>query len=398
MIIRPNIARAFLPLLEPRRYKGAKGGRGGAKSHFFAEMLVMETLRGHIRAVCGREVQNSIADSVKQLIEDKLIAHGIRDRFRVTDTEISYKPTDSLYVFRGLQKHTVAGVKSMEGFNRLWIEEAQTVSQKSLDLAIPTFRTPGAEIWASWNPNQPTDPIDKLFTSNADDPDFVCVTVNYWDNPWFPDELRKDMERDKLRDPDKYAHVWCGEYVTNSEARVFRNWRVEEFETPRHARFHFGADWGFSVDPTALVRCWIDGRTLYVDYEAVKVGCEIDRTPALFDTVPGSRDWQITADSARPETISYMQRNGFPRMVKALKGKDSVHDGIEFLKSYDIVVHPRCENTIRELRLYSYETDKLTGEILPKLADENNHVIDALRYALEAHRRALRASVGELRI
>jgi phage terminase large subunit len=93
-----------------------------------------------------------------------------------------------------------------------------------------------------------------------------------------------------------------------------------------------------------------------------------------------------------------MQRNGFPRMVKALNGKDSVHDGIEFLKSYDIVVHPRCENTIRDLRLYSYETDKLTGEILPKLADDNNHVIDALRYALEAHRRALRASVGELRI
>jgi phage terminase large subunit len=361
-------------------------------------MALREAVSGHTRMVCGREIQNSIDDSVKQLLEDKINEFGLTDSFRVTDREISYEPTDSLFVFRGLRNHTVASIKSMEGFNRLWLEEAQTISQKSIDLAFPTFRTKGSQIWCSWNPNDASDPIDRFFRENEGDEDFVCVRANYWDNPWFPDELRSDKDRDKRRDPDKYAHVWCGEYQRASEARVFRNWKTEEFDTPQGTRFYFGADWGFSVDPTALVRCWIKGRTLYIDQEAVQVGCEIDRTPALFDTVPGSREWQITADSARPETISYMQRNGFPRIKHALKGKDSVQDGIEFLKSHDIVVHPRCEYTIRELSRYAYKTDRLTGEVLKDLEDKENHVIDALRYALEGVRRASTVKTEELRI
>jgi len=358
----------------------------------------MRALSGHTRAVCGREVQNSIADSVKQLIEDKIQHHGLVSHFRITDNEITYSKTNSLFVFRGLRNHTVASIKSLEGFNVLWLEEAQTISQKSLDLAIPTFRAPGAEIWASWNPYKATDPIDKMFRDGEGDEDFACVTVNYWDNPWFPDELRKDMERDKIRDPDKYAHVWCGEYIQNTEARVFRNWTVDQFDTPTNARFYFGADWGFANDPTVLVRCFIAGRKIFVDQEVCQVGCAIDATPRLFDRIPGAREWQITADSARPETIDYMRRHGYPRIVPALKGQDSVKDGVEFLKSYDIVVHPRCENTIRELRMYSYETDKQTGEILPILADRDNHVIDSLRYALESLRRASRVSVEPLRI
>jgi phage terminase large subunit len=118
------------------------------------------------------------------------------------------------------------------------------------------------------------------------------------------------------------------------------------------------------------------------------VGCEIDQLADLFDRVPDSRKWFITADSARPETISYMQRHGFPKISSAIKGAKSVEDGIEFLKSYDIIVHPRCQHTIDELTMYSYKKDKLTGQILPELEDKNNHVIDALRYACEAIRKA----------
>jgi phage terminase large subunit len=135
------------------------------------------------------------------------------------------------------------------------------------------------------------------------------------------------------------------------------------------------------------VRAYIVGRTLYVDQEAYAVGCEIDNTPALFDKVPGSRRWTIRADSARPETVSYMQRKGF-RIIPAVKGPGSVEDGIEFLKSYDIVVHPRCRHTIDELTSYSFKVDSKTDEILPVLDDKNNHVIDALRYACEGLRRA----------
>lgn len=378
--------RVFVPLLEPKRFKGAKGGRGGAKSHFFAERLVEEMVCTHIRAACVREVQNSIKDSVKQLLEDKINLFGVSDEFDITDREIR-GPNDGLIIFRGLQNHTATSIKSLEGFNRCWVEEAQTISQRSLDLLTPTFRK-GSELSFSWNPALATDPVDRLFSENKDDPDFECVHVTYADNPWFPDELRRDMERDRRRDPEKYAHIWLGEYQRNSEARVFRNWKVEEFDTPDDARFYYGADWGFSVDPTVLVRAFVEGRTLYVDAEVYQVGCEIDRTPDLFDKIEGSRKWPIRADSARPETISYMQRHGFPRLVPANKGAGSVEDGIEFLKSYDIVVHPRCRHTADELALYAYKTDKLTGEVLPVLEDKKNHVIDALRYAVELLRGA----------
>jgi phage terminase large subunit len=218
--------------------------------------------------------------------------------------------------------------------------------------------------------------------------DTVVIGVNYDQNPWFPDVLRDEMEYDRRRDPDKYKHVWLGGYLANSEARVFRNWRVEEFDAPRDAIHRMGADWGFSVDPSVLVRCHIIGRTLYVDYEAYQVGCEIVNLPELFMTIPEAEKWPMTADSARPETISHMRKHGFPRIFPAVKGPRSLEEGVEWLKSYDIVVHPRCVHTIDELTLYSYKRDPLTDRILPILEDKKNHVIDALRYACEGVRRA----------
>lgn len=387
MILSIPTPRVFKPLLSPARYKGARGGRGSGKSHFFAEQLVEEATAQHIRAACLREVQVSIKDSSKQLIEDKIAKLGVSHLFKITETEIR-GPHESLFIFRGLQNHTATSIKSLEGFNRSWIDEAQTISKRSLMIATPTFRAPGTEMRFSWNPAKATDPVEEFFEDNKDDPDFVCVTANYDDNPWFPEDLRKDMERDRRRDPDLYSHVWLGGYEGRGEKRVFKNWKIEEFEAPNDAVHRFGADWGFSVDPTVLVRCHIVGRKLYVDYEAYMVGCEIDNTPALFDSVPESRRYLITADNARPETVSYMQRNGFPKIVPAIKGQGSVEDGVEFLKNYDIIVHPRCQHVIDELSLYSYKVDKLTDAVLPQLDDKSNHTIDALRYACEGARRA----------
>jgi phage terminase large subunit len=392
-ILQIDVAEIFLPLLAPVRFKGAHGGRGSGKSHFFASKLVQESLRRHTRAACVREVQSSIKDSVKQLLEDKIQKYGVQSKFVITDTEIR-GPYDSLFVFKGLQTNTkgsgsATSIKSLESFNRCWVEEAQSISRKSLEILTPTFRE-GSEEWFSWNPNKATDPVDKFFRDNAGDPDFVCIEANYRDNPWFPEELRKDMLRDRARDPDRYAHVWLGKYEKLSEARVFRNWVVREFQTPPNVRFHYGADWGFSIDPTVLIRCFIEGRTLYVDFEAYQVGCAIDRTPALFDTVPDAKKWRITADSARPETIDYMNRHGYANVVPAIKGAGSVEDGIEFLQSYDIVVHPRCVHTVDELSSYSWKVNERTDppEILPVLEDRKNHVIDSLRYSVEDARRA----------
>lgn len=382
--------RAFLPLLGNHRFKGAKGGRGGAKSHFVAEMLIEECIMGHQRIACLRETQTSLEDSVKRLLSDKIKSLGVDSLFVEKEFEI-IGPNESLFIFKGLQRHTAGSLKSLEGFTRGWIEEAQYISQRSLDVLTPTFRKNSQMIF-TWNPYLPTDPVEQLFAVAGTDPDFALIEVTFRDNPWFPDELRRDMLRDRARDPDKYAHVWLGAYIRNSEARVFHNWTVAEFDTPADATFYHGADWGFSVDPTVLVRCWVEGRKLYVDQEAYKVGCEIDDTPALFDKIEGARKWVIRADSARPETISYMRRKGYPKIESARKGPGSVEEGVQFLKTHDIVVHPRCRHVIDELTHYSYKTDPKTGDVLPVLLDRKNHVIDSLRYAVEGLRRTPAAS------
>ena len=342
-------------------------------------------------AVCVREIQKSLAQSVKKLLELKIEALNVGHLFEVQESQIK-TPGGGLIIFQGMQNHTADSIKSLEGYDIAWVEEAQSLSQRSLDLLRPTLRKPGSELWFSWNPNLETDPVDALLRGENPPPDAIVVQANYRDNPWLPDVLKDELEYDQKRDPDKFAHVWLGEYQRNSEARVFRNWTVEEFDAPKGCTFRLGADWGFSVDPSVLVRCFLDGRRLYVDHEAYMVGCEIDNLPNLFDRVPESRKWFITADSARPETISYMQKHGYPRINPAIKGARSLEEGVEFLKSYDIVVHPRCQHLIDELTLYSYETDPLTGQVLPKLADKHNHVIDALRYALEGLRLASRDS------
>lgn len=376
-----------MPLLGPARYKGAWGGRGSGKSHFFAEMVVARCISGKVDVVCVREVQRSLAQSVKKLIELKIEDMGQADMFTVKQDEIR-TALGGRIVFAGMQNHTADTIKSLEGYDIAWVEEAQSLSQRSLDLLRPTIRKEGSELWFSWNPNLETDPVDVLLRGENPPPDSVVIRANYRDNPWLPQVLKAELEYDQKRDPDKFAHVWLGEYQRNSEARVFRNWTIEDFDTDETATFRLGADWGFSVDPSVLVRCYIKGRKLYVDHEAYMVGCEIDQLPDLFDRVPDSRRWFITADSARPETVSYMRRNGYPKINSAIKGARSIEEGIEFLKSFDIVVHPRCQHLIDELTLYSYKTDPLTGMVMPVLADKDNHVIDALRYACEGARKA----------
>jgi len=386
------------PLLEPARYKGAWGGRGSGKSHFFAEMMIeSHILDQKRRSVCVREIQKSLNQSVKRLLEMKIQDMNAGAYFEVQDAVIKSKKGDGMIIFQGMQNHTADSIKSLEGYDCAWVEEAQSLSQVSLDLLRPTIRKPGSELHFTWNPRQSNDPVDFLLRGPTPPKDAVVLKVNYTDNPWFPDVLRDEMEYDKRRDPDKYQHVWMGEYLRNSQSRVFRNWKIEDFEAPADAIHRLGADWGFSVDPTVLVRCHIIGRTLYIDYEAYMIGCEIVNTPELFLQVPEAEKWPIVADSARPETISHMRKNGFPKIMGAVKGPRSLEEGIEFLKNYDIVVHPRCLHTIDELTLYSYKTDPLTGKILPVLEDKKNHVIDALRYACEGVRRTISAKPTDIK-
>lgn len=382
-----DVPRAFAPLLPPARYKGAFGGRASAKSHSFAELMIEENISAKLDNVCLRETLKSLEFSVKKLLGQKIEKFNAGDYFEVQDRRILTR-AGGVIIFEGMQNHTADSIKSLEGFDRAWFEEAQAASQKSLDLLRPTIRKPGSEMWFSWNPDSPSDPIDVLLRGDQLPPGAVVVEMNYTDNPWLPDEMRQEIEYDRQRDPDKFSHVWLGQYRQYSAAQVFRNWAIEEFERPEGTIFRLGADWGYSIDPSCLVRCSIDGNRLYVDYEAYMIGCEIVNLPDLFDRVPESRKWFITADSSRPETISYMQKNGYPRVSASVKGKGSLEEGVAFLQSFDIVVHPRCTHLIDELKNYRYKRDPLTDKILPVLEDKNNHVIDALRYACEGARRA----------
>ena len=380
-------ARVFEPLLAPRRYKGAYGGRGSGKSHFFGENIVEEHLSipGH-RTVCIREVQKSIERSSKQLIVDKINKFNLNASFDVQDQLIK-TPGDGLIIFQGMQNHTADSIKSLEGFDRAWIEEAQSISAYSWRMLRPTMRKAGSEIWASWNPASPEDPIDEFFRGpGSDRSDLIAVRANWSDNPWFGEgTLPTERVEDLRARPDEYGHIWEGDYITISDAIIFRNRvSVEDFRSPDDARFYYGVDWGFAKDPTAAVRCFIQGECLFVDYEAGGVGVELDDTPALLEGIPGAYRWPWKADGARPETISFLaNRFGF-KISAAEKWPGSVEDGVARLKAFKkIIVHPRCKRIAEEFRKYSYKVDKKTEDILPVIADAWNHYIDALRYALD---------------
>ena len=345
--------------------------------------------------MCVREVQQSLNDSVKRLIEEKIMSMGVDPYFEVQHDRI-ITPGNGVIVFVGMQNHTASSIKSYQGFDGAWVEEAQTLSQTSLRMLTPTIRKDypdgtTSEIWFSWNPHSPEDPVDNFLRGDPPEGSIV-VCANYWDNPQLPKSMLLEIENAKKRSTAEYLHDWCGEYYTLSEAMVFKNWKVEEFDIPETALIRQGADWGYSVDPSVLVQSYIIGKNLYIPYEAYQVGCEINFLPELFRTIPGSTRWPIIADSSSPDKISYLRNHGFQHIYPAVKGNRSVEEGIEFLRSFDIIVHPRCKNTIEELRKYCYKVDPLTQKVIPVLEDKNNHVIDALRYALEGARTAQRTN------
>jgi phage terminase large subunit len=241
------------------RHRVLVGGRGGAKSWTVAHKIVERARRSQVRILCTREYQNSIRDSSKKLIEDCIerMGFGLRGDCFFTSKEHEIRGRNgSVITFLGLNGKDAA-IKSLEGYDLAWVEEAATLSQASVDALVPTIRKEGSEIWWTYNPRFSTDPVDRMFRGEATPPGSIVLEVQWRDNPWFPEVLRRDKDYDRLRDPEKHSHVWEGGYVLRSEAQVFRNWSALPFEAPEGALFRFGADWGFSRDPTVLIRCFI---------------------------------------------------------------------------------------------------------------------------------------------
>ena len=251
-VLRIPTAPIFEPLLHPGRYKGAHGGRGSAKSYFFADSSIERCVQHPgTRIVCVREVQRSLKESVKRLIEDKIIALELGSKFNVLQDAIG-TPGGGVIVFQGMQDHTAESIKSLEGFDVAYVEEAQTLTARSLEMLRPTIRKPGSELWFGWNPRNATDPVDELLRGKIIPPDAIVVRTSYKNNPWFPAELEVERRFDYKNNPHRYAHIWEGEYEPQAigaiwdRATINRNRRDT---APAMSRILVSVDPPISSDP-----------------------------------------------------------------------------------------------------------------------------------------------------
>jgi phage terminase large subunit len=379
---RVEFPRKYQALFRPSRYKTYYGGRGSAKSWNFARALLTIAHNRTIRVLCARELQTSIKDSVHRLLCDQIERMGLSAHFTTVNNEVR-GINGSLFLFEGL-RHNANKIKSLEGIDYAWIEEAEKVSADSWEILVPTIRKENSEIWISFNPADAHDPTYQKFVLNPPD-DSIVQRVSWRDNPWFPETLRKEKDYLARVDPDAYAHVWEGETIKHSDSQVLSNkWIIDTFDEADLGFPYLGADWGFATDPTVLVQFFIKERTMYIRREAYGLGVETVDLPNLFESIPDSSKYTIRADNARPEIISHLRRHGYPRCEAAKKWAGSVEDGISWLRGLEkIIIHPECKHTIDEARLWQYKTDRLTGDVLPVLIDAHNHCWDAIRYGAQ---------------
>lgn len=369
------------------QYRAAHGGRGSGKSFGFAKMAAVWGYAEPLRVLCTRDLQVSIKESFHAEIKASIQSEPWLAANYDVGVDYLRCHNGTEFLFRGL-RNNVSSVKSTAKIDLTIVEEAEDVPEASwLALEATVFRQPKAELWAIWNPRLDGSPVDARFRKHPP-ANALVREMNWWDNPFFPEGLDTLRRREQARlDPATYAHVWEGAYLTNSDAQVLAGKvRIEEFAPgPDWDGPYYGLDYGFSQDPTAAVCVWVHAGCLWVQHEASRRGLEIDQTAQeLAQHLPGIERHVVRADNARPESTSYLQRHGLPRVMSVDKWPGSVEDGVAHLRSYaDIVVHPRCKETIRETRLWSYKVDRLSGDVLPTLVDANNHCMDALRYALQ---------------
>lgn len=387
----PKLLSVFGPPRGSLRYRGAHGGRGSGKSFTFAKMAAIWGVVEPLRILCTRELQDSIKESFHAELKNAIASEPWLAA--AYDVGIDYlrgrvpgRERQTEFMFKGL-RHNISSIKSTAQIDLCIVEEAEDVPEASWRDLEPTIRAEKSEIWVIWNPRKDGSPVDQRFRKITP-PRSRIVEMNYTDNPWFPSVLEEQRQhQQRTLDPETYAHIWLGQYLRIGKASVFGGkWRQEAFVPGSDWNGpYYGLDFGFAQDPTAGVKCWIHGSRLYIEHETGGVGVEIDDTASMvLRDLPGAADHDIRADNARPESISYLKRNGLPRIKPCAKGKGSVEDGVEHIKSFDeVIIHTRCTATANEFLNYSYKVDRLSGDILPVLRDDNNHYIDALRYALE---------------
>ena len=373
-------------LFEPARYHVLYGGRDSGKTTNTIIALLIKGRQKPLRILCCREFQVSIKQSVHSALKKWIGRCNLNWFYNVTDKTITGL-NGTEFMFQGIKNNT-ENIKSFDNVNICYVEEANKISQSSWDILIPTIREEGSEFFIVFNPEQESDPVYNMFVKNKR-PDSIVRLINYYDNPFLTEASKKEIEYLKNHDFKKYLHVYEGNLLDRSQSAVFNNWKIESIDDLQGWTTVYGMDFGFAQDPQALVKVNvnIDKRILYIDQEAYKVNLEIDDYIDFIKTVDGAWENYITADCARPEAISHLNRHG-GHIIKSIKGPGSVLEGVNFIKNFKIIINPDCKNSIYEFTNYSHKVEKLTGLIKPtEFEDKNNHCIDAIRYSLERIRR-----------
>jgi phage terminase large subunit len=358
------------------------GGRGAAKTTGIAEALIRKASVEPIRVLCTREFQTTIKDSSHKTLKDMITRLKLDRWFSVTQEGIK-STAGAEFIFKGLYNNE-AGIKGTEGIDICWVAEAQNVTATSWKNLAPTIRKPGSEIWVDYNLIDIDQPVHQRYVINGR-PNSIVHKINYDSNPYFPAELREEMEADKAESQSMYEHIWLGEPLKIDNSIVY-NGKYQELDFPddlwkKADRLMFGLDFGFSQDPLAGLRMFELENCLYIEYEAYGTGIEIDEMPDyLKRCLPELEGWTVKADGSRPETISHLNRHGVA-CAGAEKWQGCVEDGVSHIKGYKkIYVHPRCVKTLAEFRNYRFKVDRITKEVLPIIVDKHNHSMDAMRY------------------
>lgn len=367
------------------------GGRGGGKSHEAAEAIVELASVGYERVVCGREFMASIRDSSRSLLVSKIKKSKWVNDWKITDRELKNTRTGSLVTFMGINRNPDSA-RSLEGCTLFFGEEAETFSENSLDILLPTIRSPGSRLIWLWNPAY-GGPVDTTFRmSEPPERSYVrCVLCE--DNPWFyrtemPGERRAAFLKSS---PAKYRHIWRGALDTNPELSVYTNWSVGRYELPAGAVPLYGLDFGWT-DPLAMLEFFViepenketEKGTIYIAQEIYGSHIPIQELrPKIDEKMPAAVLHTVVADSAEPKSIHYLKTGGL-YVIPASKGAGSIRAGISQIQGYNIIVSPECPNTAAELQSYNWKTTK-NGIIVRDPEDKNNHAMDALRYGMESH-------------
>lgn len=405
--LRIPTAKVFRPLYGPSRYKGAWGGRGSGKSHDRAGALVDDSLveRG-LLSVCIREVQKSLKDSAKRLIESKLTEFnlGEADGFKVFSDRIE-TPGDGVIIFQGMQDHTAESIKSLEGFKRAWVEEAQTMSARSLQLLRPTIRAPGSELWFTWNPRRKADPVDMLLRGDDLPTGATVVRANWDDNPWFPAELEQERLDCLRTTPDQYDHIWEGGYTTITDGAYFAKHLTQAKKEGRIGRvapdpmMHYRAFWDLGVsDHTAIWIAQFVGRQIFVvDY------CEAKGQPLSYYVNwlkdhgygPSRALMVLPHDGATRDAYSavrfedHLRDAGYQVETVKNQGKGAAMIRIEAARRLFPAIHFNEETTsagLEALGAYHEKTDERRLIGLGPEHDWASHAADAFGLMCVAHR------------